>query len=90
MSKKILDDLQSKLGHIMSGSPARDIEKNIRAVLTQAVSKLDVVTAEEYEVQKLAVTRMEHKILSLETRLTELEQQIRHLKEAVAKSDTAQ
>ena len=47
MSKKLLDDLQAKLGQIKSTSPAKDIERNIRAVLTQAVSRLDVVTAEE-------------------------------------------
>ena len=65
MSKKLLDDLQAKLGQIMSTSPAKDIERNIRAVLTQAVSRLDVVTAEEYEVQKLLIARLENKILSL-------------------------
>ena len=34
MSKKLLDDLQAKLGQLMSASPAKDIERNIRAVLT--------------------------------------------------------
>ena len=50
MSKKILDELQAKLGQIMASSPAKDIERNIRATLTQAISKLDVVTTEEYEI----------------------------------------
>ncbi len=80
MSKKILDDLQAKLGQIMASSPAKDIERNIRATLTQAISRLDVVTTEEYEIQKLIIIQMQNKILSLETRLAELEHKFRQLK----------
>lgn len=88
MNKKILDDLQAKLGQIMAGSPAKDIERNIRAVLTQGLSRLDVVTKEEFEVQRLTLVQMQNKIFSLETRLTELEHQIRHQKELRSKSET--
>ena len=79
MSKKLLDDLQAKLGQLMSTSPAKDIERNIRAVLTQAVSRLDVVTEEEYEVQKLLISRLGNKILSLEARISELEHKLRQM-----------
>ena len=88
MSKKILDELQAKLGQIMASSQAKDIERNIRATLTQAISKLDVVTTEEYEIQKLIIAQMQHKILSLETRLAELEQQSRHSKTSLPESET--
>ena len=88
MSKKILDELQAKLGQIMGSSPAKDIERNIRATLTQAISRLDVVTTEEYEIQKLIIAQMQHKILSLETRLAELEQQSRHSKTSLPESET--
>ena len=87
MSKKLLDDLQAKLGQIMFTSPAKDIERNIRAVLTQAVSRLDVVTAEEYEVQKLLIARLENKILSLEARLSELEHKLRHMETPTSHPD---
>ena len=88
MSKKILDDLQTKLGQIMASSPAKDIERNIRATLTQAISRLDVITTEEYEIQKLIITQMQNKILSLETRLAELEHKFRHLKTLPPESET--
>ncbi|EEO28507.1 accessory factor UbiK family protein [Oxalobacter paraformigenes] len=88
MNKKILDDLQAKLGQIMAHSPVKDIERNIRAILTQAVAKLDVVTKEEFEVQRLTLVQMQSKILSLETRLAELEHQIRHQKDVSSKSET--
>lgn len=87
MSKKLLDDLQAKLGQLMSTSPAKDIERNIRAVLTQAVSRLDVVTEEEYEVQKLLISRLENKILSLEARISELEHKLRHMENSTRHPD---
>ena len=88
MNKKILDDLQTKLGQIMASSPAKDIERNIRATLTQAISRLDVITTEEYEIQKLIITQMQNKILSLETRLAELEHKFRHMKTLPPESET--
>lgn len=87
MSKKLLDDLQAKLGQLMSTSPAKDIERNIRAVLTQAVSRLDVVTEEEYEVQKLLISRLENKILSLEARISELEHKLRQMENSTHHPD---
>ena len=87
MNKKILDDLQAKQGQIMANSPAKDIERNIRAVLTQGLSRLDLVTKEEFEVQRLTIVQMQNKIFSLETRLTELEHQMRHQKELSSKTE---
>ena len=76
MSKKILDELQSKLGQIMDSSPAKDIERNVRAILTQAVSKLELVTTEEYEVQRLTIVQLQNRINMLEKRLSDLENRI--------------
>ena len=76
MSKKILDELQSKLGQIMESSPAKDIERNVRAILTQAVSRLELVTSEEYEVQRLTIVQLQNRVNMLEKRLSDLENRI--------------
>ena len=76
MSKKILDELQSKLGQIMESSPAKDIERNVRAILTQAVSRLELVTTEEYEVQRLTIVQLQNRVNMLEKRLSDLENRI--------------
>ena len=86
MSKKILDELQSKLGQIMDSSPAKDIERNVRAILTQAVSKLELVTTEEYEVQRLTIVQLQNRINMLEKRLSDLENRIQQ-SESAASSD---
>lgn len=86
MSKKILDELQSKLGQIMESSPAKDIERNVRALLTQAVSRLELVTSEEYEVQKLIIVQLQNRVNMLEKRLSDLENRIQQ-SESVSSSD---
>ncbi len=86
MSKKILDELQSKLGQIMESSPAKDIERNIRAMLTQAISRLELVTTEEYEVQKLTIVQLQNRVNMLEKRLSDLENRVQQ-SESASSSD---
>ena len=87
MSKKILDELQSKLGQIMESSPAKDIERNVRAILTQAVSKLELVTTEEYEIQRLTIVQLQNRVNMLEKRLSDLENRIQQYESACSSSD---
>ena len=87
MSKKILDELQTKLGQIMESSPAKDIERNVRAILTQAVSRLDMVTNEEYEVQKLIIVQLQNRVNMLESRLSDLENRIQKSESVSTLSD---
>ncbi|WP_278541575.1 accessory factor UbiK family protein [Oxalobacter formigenes] len=87
MSKKILDELQSKLGQIMESSPAKDIERNVRAILTQAVSRLELVTSEEYEVQRLTIVQLQNRVNMLEKRLSDLENRIQQSASTSSSSD---
>lgn len=73
MNKTLLDNLQATLGPLIENSPLKDMEQNVRALLTQAVAKLDVVTTEDFEVQKLAIAQMRSSIAALEKRVAELE-----------------
>lgn len=50
-----------------------EIEKNIRNVLQGALTKLDLVSREEFDVQKEVLLRSRLKIEALEKRLAELE-----------------
>ena len=87
MSKKILDELQSKLGQIMESSPAKDIERHVRAILTQAVSRLELVTSEEYEVQRLTIVQLQNRVNMLEKRLSDLENRIQQSASTSSSSD---
>ena len=53
-----------------------DVEKNLHALLQSALSKLDLVSREEFEVQKAVLAKTRSKLEDLEKRVAELEQQV--------------
>ena len=68
-----LQELQSKISEVIQQSPAKDIEKNMKAMLNQGFAKLDLLTREEFDVQTEVLARTRAKLESLEARVTELE-----------------
>lgn len=68
-----LNDLQSRLSQAIENSPAKDLEKNVKAMLTQGFSRLDLVTREEFEIQAQVLARTRAKLEALEARVAELE-----------------
>jgi len=54
-------------------SVREDLENNFRAVLRSSLSKLDLVTREEFEVQEAVLAKTREKLEALEARLKELE-----------------
>lgn len=70
-----LSELQDKIHQVLQQSPARDVEKNLRAMLNQGFSKLDLLTREEFEVQADVLARTRARLEALEKRVAELEAQ---------------
>ncbi|MBP8133107.1 MULTISPECIES: accessory factor UbiK family protein [Zoogloea] len=70
---KILDEIGSKVSELLASSPAKDLEKNARALLASGFSKLDLVTREEFEVQREVLARTREKLAELEHRVARLE-----------------
>lgn len=71
-----LDDLAQRLSQLLPPGLAgmRDeLERNVRAVLQQALSKMDLVSREEFEVQQAVLQRTRSKLENLEKQLAELE-----------------
>ena len=71
------NDLQSKIGQVFENSPAKDLEKNVKAMLSQGFSRLDLVTREEFDVQTQVLAKTRAKVDALEARLAELEALVR-------------
>jgi BMFP domain-containing protein YqiC len=72
-NQKFFDDLSAKLSQAVANSPAKDVEKNARALLAQGFAKLDLVTREEFDVQTAVLARTREQLTQLEARLVELE-----------------
>ena len=73
MNNRVLDEISEKIKQMMANSPAADMEKNLRALLSSTFAKLGLVTREEFDVQREVLLRSREKISQLETRLSELE-----------------
>jgi ubiquinone biosynthesis accessory factor UbiK len=68
-----LDEISAKLAEVFAASPARDLEKNLRALFSAALSRLDLVSREEFDVQAKVLARAHEKLAALEARIAELE-----------------
>jgi BMFP domain-containing protein YqiC len=67
------EDFQSKIHQALENSPAKDIEKNVKAMISQGLAKLDLVTREDFEVQSQILAKTRAKLEALEARVAELE-----------------
>lgn len=70
---KFLDDLAAKISALLAASPARDLEKNLRALLAGTFTRLDLVTREEFDIQRELLMRTRERLALLEARIAELE-----------------
>ena len=77
MKPSFLTELQDRIHQVMQQSPAKDLEKNLRAMLNQGFSKLDLLTREEFELQADVLARTRAKLEALEKRVAELEAQLK-------------
>ena len=73
MDSKLLDDLNRRMKELVDASPARDIEKNLRALMSNTFSRLDLVTREEFDVQQEVLKRTREKLEQMEAKVAELE-----------------
>ncbi|WP_454719857.1 MULTISPECIES: accessory factor UbiK family protein [Cupriavidus] len=69
----LFNDFQAKVTEALRNSPAKDIEKNVRSMMAQGFSKLDLVTREEFDVQSQVLARTRARLEELEARVLELE-----------------
>jgi len=72
----VFNDLQARVSELLKNSPARDVERNVRAMLSQGFSKLELVTREEFDAQTQVLVRTRARLEELERRVAELEQKL--------------
>ena len=73
LNPKLLDEMSARVSSLLAATPAGDIEKNMRAALAGVFAKLDLVTREEFDVQREVLARTRAKLEALEARAAELE-----------------
>ena len=73
---RILDELSARISEFLAASPAKDVEKNLRALLSAAFARLDLATRAELEIQAKVLARSREKLSELEARVAELESRL--------------
>ena len=76
-NQKLFDELGTKIRDLLANSPARDVEKNLQAMLTSLFARLELVTREEFDVQSEVLARTREKLTRLEAKLAELERDMK-------------
>jgi BMFP domain-containing protein YqiC len=70
---RFFEEMDRRMKEILARSPAADLEKNLRVLLQSAFSRLDLVSREEFDVQREVLARTRAKLEALEAKLAELE-----------------
>ena len=72
-----INEISNKIREIVNGSPIADVEKNINALIKGALTKMELVTREEFDIQAEVLRNTREKLTLLEKKLIELESQIK-------------
>jgi BMFP domain-containing protein YqiC len=68
-----LEDLHKRMSDLLAQTPAADLQRNLKALLTQQFAQLDLITREEFDVQCALLEKTRARVDALEARLAQLE-----------------
>jgi BMFP domain-containing protein YqiC len=76
----MIDNLAEKISTMFASSGVstqlkEDAQRNLRAVIQSAFSKLDIVTREEFDAQSAVLARTREKLDQLEAQMEEMKQE---------------
>jgi BMFP domain-containing protein YqiC len=71
--QRVATEMQNKVGEAIRNSPAKDLEKNVRTMMTQGFQKLDLVTRDEFDLQAKVLAKTREKLTALEAKVAEIE-----------------
>ena len=72
-NKQFFEDLSNKIRDLAQNSPLAGLDKNFHALLQGALTKMDLVTKEEFDVQADVLRLTRQKLDLLEMKIAELE-----------------
>ncbi|MED5494044.1 accessory factor UbiK family protein [Halopseudomonas pachastrellae] len=76
LHKLVIDTLSAQASRLLmneGGLPGPEVEKHLKVLLQSALSKLDVVSRDEFETQQAVLMRTRERLEALEKRVSELE-----------------
>ncbi|MES2546606.1 MAG: accessory factor UbiK family protein [Pseudomonadota bacterium] len=72
-----IEELSNKIKEMASSSPLADMDKNIHALIKGALTKMELVTREEFDVQAEVLRHAREQLTKLEAKLEALEEKLK-------------
>ncbi|MDX9875682.1 MAG: accessory factor UbiK family protein [Spongiibacteraceae bacterium] len=76
-NRDIFSQISQQLGSLLGQAPSpADLERKVRALVQSGLSRMDVVTREEFDAQAAVLSRTRARVEALERELETLRQQV--------------
>lgn len=77
INRETIEQLTEQISSLLGQNALpQDVQRNLRALLQSSLSKLDVITQDEFAAQQAVLERTRAKLDLLETQLSELAEQL--------------
>ena len=73
LNANTFDEIAARISKAIENSPAKDIEKNVKAMLASGFARLDLVPRAEFDLQAEVLRKTREKLDALEKRVAEFE-----------------
>lgn len=73
MNPKLMEELGDKMRILLAQGPAADLDRNLRALLGAWFARLDLVSREEFDIQREVLARTRARVAELERQIAALE-----------------
>ena len=77
LSLMTLDELTAQIKAVLAGNPGEDLQKNLRATLSAGLSRMDVVSKQEFDVQREMLNVLRAQVDELTAKVEALEKKDR-------------
>ena len=73
LGSQSFDEIAARISKAIENSPAKDIEKNVKTMLSSGLARLDLVPRAEFDLQSEVLRKTREKLEALEKRVAEFE-----------------
>lgn len=73
-SSELIKELSIKIKQLTESGPISELESNIHALIQGALTKMELVSREEFDIQSALLARTQQQLKQLEEKISALEQ----------------
>lgn len=74
ISNEKIQELSLKIKQLIESSPISELDNNLHALIQGALTKMELVSREEFDIQSALLARTQQQLKRLEEKITQLEE----------------